>query len=38
MISQSKGLIYSLIIKSTRAFSRSDIINVPPAKYADHRK
>jgi hypothetical protein len=38
MLKQSKRVISSLLIKSMMPFSRSDIINVPPSKYADHRK
>lgn len=38
MISQSKRLISSLLMKSMMPFCRSDLINVPPAKYANHRQ
>ena len=37
MINQSRRIVSSLLIKSMVPFSRSDLINVPPAKYADHR-
>ena len=37
MINQSKKIVNNLIIKSMMPFSRSDLINVPPAKYADQR-
>ena len=37
MINHSKKIVNNLIIKSMMPFSRSDLINVPPAKYAEHR-
>jgi hypothetical protein len=37
MINQSKRLVNNIITKSMMPFSRSDLINIPPAKYADHR-
>jgi hypothetical protein len=37
MISQTRKAVSGLLIKSMAPFSRSDLINVPPPKYANHR-